>query len=125
MKMRERLRTATTFKEWREAAINLDDEEGCTRWRSVLQSGEYDWRLVLRTTRNLAQLRAESRANELMSVLGAVMNRRFGGIDSSALYRRAHAGTKLAIERFLGEVEESIAFIQAFPESEAEWNRRS
>ncbi|KAG9257824.1 uncharacterized protein F5Z01DRAFT_303374 [Emericellopsis atlantica] len=111
------LREATTYEEWEEASLHLDNLLGLDLWRNNPTSKYYDWRLLTSRLHSLIEAREEGDFTTLVNLLRSGLVRNLGNITSPKLYNRALSGTKYLIEEYITQVAESIEEISTLPTS--------
>ena len=114
-KLRRRLQTAYTYRDWKRAALDFDAYRNYDEWKSHDASPFYDWRLVQRVVRAMRLAREQDQAQALMGILTLCVKQGFAGIENLELYSQSFYGTKQLIERYYYEVEESLAYLESTP----------
>ncbi|ORX88755.1 patatin-domain-containing protein [Basidiobolus meristosporus CBS 931.73] len=111
-KLRECLRNAKTFEEWKEAAKALDTYLKKDDWKEQTPYHYYDYKLITKLSIRLKKLREKGDEQQLRELLlqGAVKSN-VGGCENVRLYSNTYYGTKKVVEDFLDEVAQSLAFI--------------
>ncbi|KAI0236886.1 hypothetical protein L0F63_001310 [Massospora cicadina] len=124
-KLRQRLRGATTYVEWKAAALALDTHMQKDAWRRQPKMAYYDYALVADLLKQVAGFRRGSKVHRLMEILlQAGLRNNVGNIDSVRLYSNTFYGTKQVVEDFLNEVVESLNLIGASDEVVASEKKR-
>jgi len=95
---------ATNYDEWRAAALELDKLEGLDKWRGVVESDRYDYKLIASRIRLLRRLRKQNDFAQITFRLREELHGNIGNIANPALYQHARVGTKNLIEIYLDEV---------------------
>lgn len=113
--LRQRLRTATSFHQWHEAALALDNLSGAARWRQNDASQFYDYRDIRARYEQLRGLLDEGNHEELLYVLNEGIHGNMSGMGRPALYDRALAGTKRVIDDYVSAIAEALRVISASP----------
>ena len=96
--------SASSYEEWKEAAIAFDAGTGADRWRFVEQSEDYD-NVSIRA--RLDQLRAFRSAGDdrgLLFTLNEGIHGNMGGMGRSVLFERTRFGTKQLIVDYVDEI---------------------
>ncbi|MCJ1394261.1 hypothetical protein MMC18_007139 [Xylographa bjoerkii] len=96
-----RLRSATTYDDWKNAATNLDELEGNNAWKTIDESAEYDDRLVEARLRQLDEARISCDVGRMLFLVRTALTRGLGDMGNLHLYRHTHIGTKDLIERYI------------------------
>ncbi|MEM1433181.1 MAG: DUF3336 domain-containing protein [Pseudomonadota bacterium] len=115
---RKAMEAATTYAEWRAAAIAHDERSGASQWRRHDVSSRYDYRVIRRRMDELRRLRRKGDPHALLFFLNEGMHGNVGGIGSSGMYTRAKFGTKDLITDYLTEMSEAVAQVAAVPDTE-------
>ena len=108
---------ATTYDEWKRAAIAHDKSSKLTRWKSDDKSEQFDFTSIRRRLRRLRKLQ---RSKDYAGVLYALNEGVHGNIDGmgrAALYRKAKFGTKKLIVDYVDEVAKALELL-ASPEAD-------
>jgi len=95
---------ASSYDEWREAAIALDEKTGMNRWRFIDQSRKYDYVSIRIRLDELRALRARHDNRGLLFTLNEGIHGNMGGMGRSALYEQTRFGTKKLIEDYVDEI---------------------
>ncbi|KAL5530026.1 hypothetical protein ACEPAF_6283 [Sanghuangporus sanghuang] len=110
--LRKKLRAASTYEEWKEAALELDEYLGFDEWKRIDEDPFYDWRLVRKVLRSLRNLRRADDARGVLGVLETCLRTNFAGVESARVYSETFYGTKDLIEAYIMEVEKALAYIR-------------
>ncbi len=105
------LAAATSYAEWYEAALELDQHEGRDKWRVELESDDYDYRLLSSRVRVLKKLRRTQDVERMMFRLREELHGNLGNMANPALYQHARTGTKQLINKYLDEVCTSLKML--------------
>ncbi len=111
-KLRKRMRSATNYADWKEAALTQDDFLGYEKWKTEDGSGFYDWILVKKVKSSLKNFREKDDAENLLGVLDLCLRNNFAGTENFRLYSETYFGTKYLVESYLAEIETALAYIQ-------------
>jgi NTE family protein len=95
---------ATSYEEWKLAAIEHDERSGAARWRQIDQSTRYDFVSIRSRLDHLRNLRARHDDKGLLFALNEGIHGNMGGMGSSPLYGKAKFGTKVLIEDYVEEI---------------------
>eukprot|EP01136_Pigoraptor_vietnamica_P005789 Opistho-1_new@37894 len=107
----QRMRDASSYREWHEAALLLDGVEGLNEWKRTIQSDLYDGELILTRLSLLRSARLRKDIEGLAFLVRAGMARTVGGIDARPLYTHCFVGTKAVIEDYVEEMSHALADI--------------
>ncbi|TPX41003.1 hypothetical protein SeMB42_g02920 [Synchytrium endobioticum] len=110
--VREQLRSAHTYEEWKEAAQKLDVLQGYNKWALIPESKEYDHRLIAIRLHVLQESRARHDVEAMIYYLRSGLLRNLGGLCDARLFSRSYLGTKKLIEDYLDEVVAQIEYIR-------------
>ncbi len=107
---------ATSYEEWRQAALAHDERSGAARWKKEERSSRYGYARVRRRLDRLRTLRAENDPHELLFYLNEGIHGNMDGIGKPALYTESKFGTKELIESYVTELDDAIQQIAATPD---------
>lgn len=94
-RLRQNLREAKTYEEWKEAALVLDTHMGKDVWRNQPKMAYYDHKLISNLLEKTAKYRKSGQVEKLMEILlQAGLRSNVGNIDSVRLYSNTYYGTK-------------------------------
>ncbi|KZT05528.1 patatin-domain-containing protein [Laetiporus sulphureus 93-53] len=122
--LRQRLRNAQTYQEWKEAALVLDEYMHFDEWKHIEEDPYYDWKLVRRVRRSLRTLRERKDVRSLLEVLETCVRHNFAGVESARLYSETFYGTKDLIEDYVNEEEKALEFVRESVELPNDEKRR-
>jgi predicted acylesterase/phospholipase RssA len=98
------LAEATSYDEWRAAAMVLDHLDGGEKWREERECDQYDHKLLTSRVRLLRRLRRRKDLDQLIFRLREELHGNLGNMANPALYQKARAGTKKLITAYIDEV---------------------
>ena len=110
-KLEKAMEKASSYEEWKEAAIAHDKRNGLDRWKETEQSRLYDFASI---RLRLAQLRKLRRAHDnrgLLFNLHEGIHGNLGGMGRFALYDKCMFGTKKLIIDYVDEVVRALRHI--------------
>ncbi|KAH9951578.1 patatin-domain-containing protein [Amylocystis lapponica] len=122
--LRKRLRSATTYQEWKEAARVLDEYLQFDEWKTVDEDPYYDFRLVRKVRRSLKAFRERNDARGVLGVLETCVRTNFAAVESPRLYSETFYGTKDLIEEYVTEQEKAFEYIRETPEISLDEKKR-
>jgi NTE family protein len=102
---------ATSYEEWKHAAIACDKQSGLARWKSEDKSEQYDFTSIRRRLRRLRKLRAKKDYAGILYTLNEGVHGNIDGMGRAELYGRAKFGTKKLIVDYVKEVSEAIELL--------------
>ncbi len=105
------MESATSYDQWRAAAIEHDELSGMADWREVEQTDLYDHAQIRLRLDRLRNLRARDDYQGLLFALNEGIHGNMGGMGKSVLYRMAKFGTKRLIEEYIAEIDASLRLI--------------
>ena len=122
-KYRKQLREATTYEQWKAAALELDYLEGNVEWKETFASEHYNYNLIYDRLRELRQYHQIGDYGRLKRAIREGLHHDLGDISNPALYRNSYVGTKHLIEEYINQVCDSINLlcdnpVPGLPESE-------
>ncbi|WOO77576.1 Patatin-like phospholipase domain-containing protein [Vanrija pseudolonga] len=110
--LRKKLRAATTYPEWKQAAREMDTYLGFDEWKQSEDDSYFDYNLVRRVRHTLARFRTNKDTRGLMDALAVCVRPNFAGTESVKMYSETFFGTKRVIEAHVNEVAESLDFVR-------------
>jgi len=114
--LEKQMEKAVSYEEWREAAMEHDEISGQKRWREVDQTRQYDYAQIRLRLDRLRSLRARHDYQGLLFTLNEGIHGNMAGMGNSSLYRRARFGTKMLIEQYIDEVDDSLRYLAELPD---------
>ena len=105
------LADATSYAEWYAAALELDRQEGLDKWRTELESDDYDFRLLASRVGVLKKLRQKQDVDRMIFRLREELHGNLGNMANPALYSHARTGTKQLINDYIDEVCTSLKML--------------
>ncbi|MGD8680537.1 MAG: DUF3336 domain-containing protein [Lysobacterales bacterium] len=103
-KIQRALQQATTYEEWKEAAIAHDARTGMDRWKLIDQSRRYDYVAIRVRLDRLRALRARHDNRGLLFNLNEGIHGNMGGMGRSSLYEKTKFGTKQLVVDYVEEI---------------------
>ncbi|TXT13350.1 hypothetical protein VHUM_00717 [Vanrija humicola] len=110
--LRKKLRAATTYTEWKQAAREMDAYFGFDEWKQTEDDSYFDYNLVRRVRHTLARFRTNKDTRGLMDALSVCIRPNFAGTESVKMYSETFFGTKRVIEAHVNEVAESLDYVR-------------
>ena len=110
--------SATSYEEWKAAAIAHDKQSGLARWKSEDKSEQYDFTSIRRRLRRLRKMRAKKDYAGILYALNEGVHGNIDGMGRAELYGRAKFGTKKLIADYVKEVSEALELL-ASPEADS------
>lgn len=99
---------AMTFKDWRNAALELDTLTNKTDWKRKRESTLYDYQLIEDVTRKLKESRLNKDYAQLIYIIRTNWVRNLGNMGNVNLYRHSYVGTKYLIDDYIEESKLSL-----------------
>ncbi len=96
--------SASSYEEWKQAAIEHDEESGAARWKLLGQSTRYDFVSIRARLDHLRNLRSRHDDKGLLFALNEGIHGNMGGMGASPLYGKAKFGTKKLIDDYVEEI---------------------
>ena len=103
-KLEAAMDAATSYEEWKLAAIEHDEESGAAHWKQLDQSTRYDFVSIRARLDHLRNLRARHDDKGLLFALNEGIHGNMGGMGAAPLYGKAKFGTKQLIEDYVEEI---------------------
>jgi NTE family protein len=102
---------ATSYDEWKHAAIAYDKGTDLARWKSDDKSEDFDHKSISRRLRRLRKLRKNKDYAGVLYALNEGVHGNIDGIGRAILYRKAKFGTKRLIVNFVEEVASALELL--------------
>lgn len=99
---------ATTYDEWKAAAIAHDERTGNAIWKKVDESSRFDYKVIRKRLDELREIRAAGDPHRLLYYLNEGVHGNMGGMGSGRLYRKAKFGTKQLVTDYINEQAEAL-----------------
>ncbi|GMM34207.1 triacylglycerol lipase [Saccharomycopsis crataegensis] len=99
---------ATSYEEWKEISLKLDELLGNEEWKQNPVSDLYDYELISLRLNQIRHTRATKDYKKLLYLIRTTWNRNIGNIGNVNNYRHSYVGTKKLIEEYLHECEVSL-----------------
>ncbi len=112
-RLERRMENATSYEEWKAAAIALDERTGAAGWKRAEQSSRYDYRAIRLRLAELRRVRAVDDPHQLLFYLNEGIHGNMGGMGSARLYRRARFGTKDLVTDYIREQSAALEQVAA------------
>ena len=113
-KLRNRLMSSKSTKEYRELARRMDLVTGLNAWKKTKFSQHYNTDLVEKHIFDLQAAKEKNDLNQLIRVLKACLcEANFAGIINEALYAQCWDGSKVIVEEYVNTVIMAICHLQA------------
>jgi TAG lipase/steryl ester hydrolase/phospholipase A2/LPA acyltransferase len=103
-----RMKDATSYENWKDAATELDALEGHDAWKEEDDSSEYDAALVAARLRELDDARLSCDVKRMLFLIRTTLSRDLGDMGDLRLYKHSHIGTKKLIERYIDSAEKTL-----------------
>ncbi|NIB41676.1 DUF3336 domain-containing protein [Pseudomaricurvus alkylphenolicus] len=107
-KFEKAMAAATTYDEWRDAALAFDKKQGLDRWKAMDQSRRYDYVSIRTRLDRLRVMRARHDDQGLLFTLNEGIHGNMGGMGSSKLYLKAKFGTKQLVVDYVNEIVDAL-----------------
>jgi predicted acylesterase/phospholipase RssA len=117
-RLERKMRSATSFAQWKEAALEHDAKSGFEAWKHKVESKSYDYVNIGNRIAAIKELRRKKDDIGLLFALNEGIHGNQGGMGKSILYNRAKFGTKRLIEEYVDEIVDALEHLSAIPESD-------
>ncbi|ODV94765.1 hypothetical protein PACTADRAFT_44295, partial [Pachysolen tannophilus NRRL Y-2460] len=104
-------KAATSYKEWEEISIKLDEYLNNEVWKQTKESDLYDYKLVEERLNELREARKAKDYPKLLYLVRTTWTRNTGNIGNVNLYRHSYVGTKKLIEDYIKECEKALQLL--------------
>ncbi|MEZ5559602.1 MAG: DUF3336 domain-containing protein [Pseudomonadales bacterium] len=102
---------ATSYEEWKAAALAHDERSGAARWRRTDQSRRYDYKVIRRRLEELRKVKASGDPHAVLFFLNEGIHGNMGGIGSSRMYKKAKFGTKDLVASYIAELAGALELV--------------
>ena len=109
------MESATSYEAWLSAAQAHDEATGKAEWRQEEPSELYDHAQIRYRLDRLKKFRKQKDWTGLLYALNEGIHGNMGGMGKSVLYRQAKSGTKVLIEQYIQEIDESLRLLAELP----------
>eukprot|EP00276_Gloeochaete_wittrockiana_P009289 CAMPEP_0184652136 /NCGR_PEP_ID=MMETSP0308-20130426/9822_1 /TAXON_ID=38269 /ORGANISM="Gloeochaete witrockiana, Strain SAG 46.84" /LENGTH=648 /DNA_ID=CAMNT_0027086825 /DNA_START=388 /DNA_END=2331 /DNA_ORIENTATION=+ len=107
------MRTATSYSQWIQAALEADRLDGKEKWRAAEHCTKYDALHIRQTIEHLRTLRSTNDVETIISTWECSLStRNLANSGHPDLYYQARSGTKLLIDEFTTEVVKCVTFVR-------------
>lgn len=114
---RTALEDATTYAEWKAAAIERDERTGKNKWKRTDYSSQYDYRVIRLRRDELRAVRESGDPQALMYVINEGIHGNMGGMGNASLYSQATFGTKDLITDYIREQCAALIDLERVPDN--------
>ncbi|MFT4021532.1 MAG: DUF3336 domain-containing protein [Acinetobacter sp.] len=114
-KLRRQLQHAENYQEWKEIALQLDEESGVQAWKTDHSSPYFDAEVIAHRLNLLKKYRTQHRLQDLMHILREGLTHDIANICHPMLFVVCHLGTKKIIEDYVEEVSLCLQYVVAVP----------
>ena len=102
---------ATSYEEWKAAALVYDKKAGLDHWKATDQSEHFDFVSIRRRLERLQSLRAAGDNAGLLFALNEGVHGNIDGMGRAELYGKAKFGTKQLIVDYVNELTDALELI--------------
>jgi TAG lipase / steryl ester hydrolase / phospholipase A2 / LPA acyltransferase len=103
-RLRAAMDAASSYEEWKEAAIAYDKASGLVKWKESDISKHFDYASIRRRLDKLRRLRSRNDCGGILFALNEGMHGNIDGMGHGRLYAKAKFGTKQLIADYVDEV---------------------
>ena len=98
--LKDKLRAAVTYNQWKATARVIDESQGFSAWRVEESSRHYNFQGVASRIKQLAEIKRSGSVDELLQALRVDIHRATFGITNPLLYKYL-SGTKSAVRTYV------------------------
>jgi len=102
---------ATSYEEWKTAALADDERSGAAAWRREERSQRYDYQVIRKRYDEIRALKQAGDPHALLFYLNEGIHGNMGGIGRPTLYNRAKFGTKDLVTNHIAELAAAIELV--------------
>lgn len=117
-RLERKMRNATSYEEWKEAALEHDAKSGFETWKHKEESKSYDYVNIRNRIAAIKELRRKEDDIGLLFALNEGIHGNQGGMGKSVLYNLAKFGTKDLIEEYVDAIVSALEHISNIPETD-------
>ena len=110
-KLEKQMALASSYQQWRVAALQHDELSGRERWKQVDQTRMYDHVAIRTRLDRLRKLRARKDDSGLLFALNEGIHGNMAGMGNMELYARAKVGTKTLITEYIEEIADALHYL--------------
>ncbi|MCP8719579.1 MAG: DUF3336 domain-containing protein [Asgard group archaeon] len=104
-------KATTSYYEWYDTSLKLDELLGNNAWKSDPTSDIYDYDLIYRNLNDMREARMNHDYKLLLYYIRTRWVRNIGNMGDANLYRHAYVGTKRLIEEYIHECQVSLEYL--------------
>lgn len=130
-KYEQAMDNASSYAEWKEAAMAYDRHAGLDRWKEMDQSRRYDYVAIRVRLDRLRALRKRKDDRGLLFNLNEGIHGNMGGMGRASLYEKAKFGTKQLVVDYVDEIVSALEHLadpqvdEISPEEKMDFFRRA
>ena len=109
--LQEHLRHASSYDEWKEIALKLDEDSGHEAWKYDNESPYFDAEILSKRYNLLKKYRTQHRTLDLIYVLREGLSYDFANIGHPMLFAETYIGTKKIIENYVEEMSDCFRYL--------------
>ena len=109
--LQEQLQHSSSYEEWREIALKLDEESGREVWKYDNESPYFDAEVLSRRYNLLKRYRLHHRTLDLIYILRDGLTYDFANIGHPMLFTETYIGTKKIIENYVDEMSDCLRYL--------------
>ncbi len=110
-KLEKQMALASSYQQWRVAALQHDELSGRQRWKQVDQTSMYDHVAIRTRLDRLRKLRARKDDAGLLFALNEGIHGNMAGMGKIELYAKAKVGTKTLITEYIEEIADALQYL--------------
>lgn len=104
-------KTATSYNQWYNTCIELDNLQKLNNWKDKKESTLYNYELIENNLNELREARLNKDIRKLLYLIRTTWTRNIGNIGNVNLFRHLHVGTKTLIDDYLKECELALEVV--------------
>ncbi|MEB3767853.1 DUF3336 domain-containing protein [Acinetobacter sp. MD2] len=109
--LQAQLAHAHNYQEWKEIALQLDEESGIQQWKYENSSPYFDAEVIAHRLGLLKKYRQQNRIKDLIYILREGLTYDIANICHPMLFVVCHVGTKKIIEEYIDEVNLGLKYV--------------
>lgn len=109
--LKQKQKTATSYRQWHEILTQLDELLGNNTWKVDPQLDVYDYDMLFRSLEELREARLAKDHRRVLYIMRTKWTRNVANMGDIHLYRHTHVGTKKLIEEYVQECQDALDFL--------------
>ncbi|CAN6641859.1 triacylglycerol lipase 5 [Trichomonascus vanleenenianus] len=104
----EKQKSVESYEDWLKISQELDCLLGNDEWKKQKECSIYHYAVIEASLERFKKARLSNNTEELLNLVRTSLQRNLGNMGDTKLYSNCYTGTKLLIEQYIAEIEETI-----------------